>query len=86
MGTDYMDDDQQNPPQETKWWETYYPTQEEQEAAAAGFDFSKPEQWLEAYAKGEFKLDLNQPTEFTATESFTSAGREWPELKKEVKA
>ena len=33
----------------------------------------------------QIKVDLNQPTEFVATETFTAAGREWPELKKEVK-
>lgn len=77
-----MDNDQQNPPSETKWWEAYYPSQEEQEAAAAGFDFSNPEKWLEAPKEG-VKMD---PPSFEASEGFTYASREWPELKKVVKA
>jgi len=72
----------QNPPSETKWWEAYYPSQEEQEAAAAGFDFSNPEKWLEAPKEG-VKMD---PPSFEASEGFTYASREWPELKKVVKA
>ena len=36
--------------------QAYYPSQEEQEAAAAGFDFSKPEEWIEKHAKGEVRL------------------------------
>jgi hypothetical protein len=72
----------QNPPSETKWWEAYYPSQEEQEAAAAGFDFANPEKWLEG-PKEAGKMD---PPAFEASEGFTYAGREWPELKKVVKA
>jgi hypothetical protein len=74
----------QNPPSQTKWWEAYYPSQEEQEAAAAGFDFSNPEAWL-AQSKEGTNVKMEDPS-FEATEGFTSAGREWPGLKKVVKA
>ena len=72
----------QNPPSDTKWWEAYYPSQEEQEAAAAGFDFANPEKWLE----GPKEVGKMDPPAFEASEGFTFAGREWPELKKVVKA
>jgi hypothetical protein len=36
--------------------------------------------------KTQAAVDLSQPTEFTVVEGFTIANREWPQLKKEVKA
>lgn len=81
---DYMDFDQQNPPTETKWWEAYYPSEEEQQAAAEGFDFSNPEKWLADKAAGTLVVNKNEPTVFQAVASFSAAGREWPDMKKEV--